>query len=77
MNGKAARKLRKIINTEAGFLPVTEYEDKRHTKLYFNGLNSDGSIRYEPAEVYTRELGKCQRALYQRAKRLHGQYAFH
>ncbi len=78
MQGKAARRLRKLISQEAGFLPEVEYQEvNKSVKLYPVGVNPDGTVKQQAVEVSTRELGSCQRSLYQSAKRLHHHYTFH
>lgn len=74
MNGKQSRKLRKLIATEGYMLPEVTYTERKKTKLVQVGVKSNGKPEYHPQEKVTVELGRCQRSLYQRAKRLHHSY---
>ena len=74
MNNKQARKLRKLIATEGHMLPEVVYTEQKKTKLVQVGVKSNGKPHYQPQEKVTVVLGRCQRSLYQRAKRLHHVY---
>lgn len=75
MNGKQARNLRKLVKDNAPQFPAKTYtKTNKAEKLYIKGTKTDGMPEYGSYESYTLVLGDCQRALYQRAKKLHGMY---
>ena len=75
MNGKQARNLRKLVKEQDPLAPPLFYiKANRADKLYIKGTKTDGMPEYGSYESYTSELGYCQRALYQRAKKLHGMF---
>lgn len=78
MNGKQARKLRKIVREDMPNFPERQYRHVNvHTKQYATGtINLDGTPRYIPLELSTVELVACQRVAYQKAKQLHHMYNF-
>lgn len=75
MNGKQARKLRKLIRNNLDGMPVVNYDEvNQREKLYPVGVNVDGTTRFYPVVVGTRVLNGCQRQAYQKAKKLHHTY---
>ncbi len=75
MNGKQARKLRKLIGDNLSGMPVINYEEvNQREKLYPVGINMDGTTRFYPVVVGTRVLDACQRQAYQKAKQLLREY---
>tara|TARA_R100000687_G_C6428345_1_gene154430 strand:- start:603 stop:839 length:237 start_codon:yes stop_codon:yes gene_type:complete len=75
MNGKQARKLRKLLGDNLAGMPVVNYvEVNQREKLYPVGVNVDGTTRFYPVVVGTRILNGCQRQAYQNVKKLHRAY---
>lgn len=75
MNGKQARHLRNLINTEAADLDNIKYKQtNKRTKNLVVGFTASGEERTVPYETFTIELDACKRKLYQKAKGLHYQF---
>lgn len=75
MNGKQARKLRKLVSENVPSLPERSYERiNEREKLFPVGTNVDGTTKFFPVMVGTVVLDNCKRRLYQKSKPLHHAY---
>lgn len=72
MNNKRAKLLRKLakdITHNAEISVENVYEDKSYNKQYLSDqLDGQGNRKVINYSVYTRALGQCERAVYQRLK---------